>query len=460
MKWLRRAEARERVRRGARSGTPWPRASFLPGAIRGSNVTLAATGLTRLTYPVVIDPSILINSSDGFLTGNNEGDLNLTNNQFGEGGLTGGAVGGWTASTSTTNGSLPTATDYDTSVAYNGYVYEIGGGYTGNETAVVDYAALSGTGALAAPGTCSGTLTDDWYASTSTANGSLPAGTASATSVAYNGYIYEIGGYTSSASAVVEYAELSSTGALAAPGTCSGTLTGDWYASTSTANGSLPAATDIATSVAYNGYVYEIGGYTGGSPTAVVDYAALSGTGALAAPGSCAGTLTGDWCASTSTANGSLPALTDYATSVAYNGYVYEIGGDITGYTAVVDYVAIRPAGYTSSYNSTTSLPTATDSAASVAYNGYIYGIGGYNGSANVATVEYASINSNGTLGSWTAGGGERQLRPLGRAGAIRGERAAYARLRGATDRQGARKPFGQGPPRKIRTCILFVPRF
>ena len=84
-----------------------------------------------------------------------------------------------------------------------------------------------------------------------------------------------------------------------------------------------------ATAVAYNGYVYQIGGYAG-SATAVVDYAAITSSGALAAPGSCAGTITGYWCASTSTSNGSLPAATYLATAVAYNGYVYQIGGYTT----------------------------------------------------------------------------------------------------------------------------------
>ena len=64
----------------------------------------------------------------------------------------------------------------------------------------------------------------------------------------------------------------------------------------------LPATTADAAAVAYNGYVYQIGGYTAAA-TAVVDYAAITSSGALAAPASAActaggGTITGDWCAS------------------------------------------------------------------------------------------------------------------------------------------------------------------
>jgi hypothetical protein len=50
---------------------------------------------------------------------------------------TNGSIGSWTATT-----SLPAATDYFASVVYNGYLYEIGG-FTGSNTAVVDYAPLN-----------------------------------------------------------------------------------------------------------------------------------------------------------------------------------------------------------------------------------------------------------------------------------------------------------------------------
>ena len=299
----------------------------------------------------------------------------------------GGSIAGdWCASNGTagTGANLPAATDGATAVAYNGYVYQIGG-YAGSVTAVVDYAAITSSGALAAPGSCAGTITGYWCASTSTSNGSLPAATYQATAVAYNGYVYQIGGYTTAATAVVDYAAITSSGALAAPASAActaggGTIAGDWCASNGTAGtgANLPAATYQATAVAYNGYVYQIGGYAG-SVTAVVDYAAITSSGALAAPGSCAGTITGYWCASTSTSNGSLPAATYLATAVAYNGYVYQIGGYAGSATAVVDYAAINNGGPAtlSAWAATGSLPAATYTATAVAYNGYIYEIGG-----------------------------------------------------------------------------------
>jgi hypothetical protein len=149
-----------------------------------------------------------------------------------------GTLGSWSATT-----SLPTATGEATSIAYNGYLYEIGGN-TGSLTATVNYAPINSNGTLGS-----------WSATTS-----LPTATVEATSVAYNGYLYEIGGYTSllAATTTVNYAPINSNGTL-----------GSWSATIV-----LPTATYRATSVAYNGYLYEIGGNTG-SATATVDVAGL-----------------------------------------------------------------------------------------------------------------------------------------------------------------------------------------
>jgi hypothetical protein len=327
-------------------------------------------------------------------------------------------TGDWCASNGTagTGANLPAATNEATIVTYNGFVYEIGGCATACPTAVVDYAAITATGALAAPGTCpGGTITGDWCASNGTAGtgANLPAATQYASAAFYNGYIYQIGGCTTAcptATNVVDYAAITASGALAAPGTCAGTITGDWCASTSAANGNLSAST-YATAVAYNGYIYFMGGYTTVSVN-VVDYAAITASGALAAPGTCAGTINGDWCASNGTVNGNLPTPTRLATAVAYNGYIYFMGGYTTVGTGAVDYAVINNGGpatvSTWTESSTTantgfSLPTATEEAAAVVYNGYIYFMGGYT-SAVVPTVDYALLNANGSLGPPSSG--------------------------------------------------------
>ena len=201
---------------------------------------------------------------------------------------------------------------------------------------------------------------------------SLPTATWGATSVVYNGYVYEIGGYNGSAYvATVDYAPINSNGTI-----------GTWTATTP-----LLVAVDLATSVVYNGYVYEIGGWNGSANFATVDYAPINSNGTI-----------GSWTATTS-----LPVATSSATSVVYNGYVYEIGGDTTATVATVDYAPILSSGALGTWTATTSLPVATYLATSVVYNGYVYEIGGYNGSVNFTTVDYAPILSSGTLGTWLA---------------------------------------------------------
>ena len=339
--------------------------------LKGNNLTLLATNLSKLTYPINIDPSITINSANSMLLGNDEGGNNITSNQVSTGAQTGGAFNntiascptGWTLNSTTycTNTtSLPVATDWATSVVYNGYVYEIGG-YTNALTATVDYAPINTDGSLGA-----------WTATTS-----LPVAEYHVTSVVYNGYVYEIGGETTAAVATVDYAPIC-TGSNSGVGGCTstpGTL-GSWAATTS-----LPTGTYDATSVAYNGYVYEIGGYTTAA-VATVDYAPINANGTL-----------GAWIITIS-----LPTGTYNATSVVYNGYVYEIGGDTTAATATVDYAPINANGTLGAWIVTTSLPVATEWATSVVYNGYVYEIGG-----GTSTVDYAPINDNGTLGTWIA---------------------------------------------------------
>ena len=193
---------------------------------------------------------------------------------------------------------------------------------------------------------------------------------------------------------------ITSSGALAAPGTCAGTITGDWCASTSTSNGSLPVATYLRTAVAYNGYVYQIGGCS----TAAHRRSGLRGSHQQW----CAGRSRqlcwyyhrsiGAW---TSTSNGSLPAATYVATAVAYNGYVYQIGGYTTAATAAVYYAPIYNGGNIGPWSSTTSLPAATYHATAVAYNGYVYQIGGHT-TAATAVVDYAGLQSMPRIGFYS----------------------------------------------------------
>jgi hypothetical protein len=214
---------------GAAAGTG--QANF---TLRGTTVSLEASQLKDLHYPLSIDPSVVVTSSSDFATGNNEGnDIDFPANQINRGGLTGGTLsGGWTATTSFT-----TIREDPTSIAYNGYLYIIGGfsSATSAYLSDVQYAPISSNGTL-------GT----WTATTS-----LPSTRADHSTVAYNGYLYVIGGYNGSPLSTVQYAPINANGTL-----------GTWLATATFTTGR-----NVFASVAYNGYLYIAGGYKGSGGT-------------------------------------------------------------------------------------------------------------------------------------------------------------------------------------------------
>src|SRR5581483_3112595 len=277
---------------------------------------------------------------------------------------TAGTIGTWTQNAT----SLLHATYGATSVAYNGYLYEIGGCATTCPTSEVDYAPINADGTI-------GTWTQN---STSLLNTTYLH-----TSVAYNGYVYVIGGWILAPTTAVEYAPINANGTI-----------GTWATTTSLLQG-IPRYD--ATSLAYNGYIYEMGGCWKSTCSAIgsrlseVDYAPINANGTI-----------GAW-----TQTYGLLHLTSNASSVAYNGYLYEVGGSDPGATTEVDYALIQPAGYMAPWTATVSISTtADDTASSVAYNGYLYVLGGCPSSCSSApttTVQYDSINADGTLGAtWT----------------------------------------------------------
>jgi hypothetical protein len=206
---------------------------------------------------------------------------------------------------------------------------------------------------------------------------------------------------------MVDYAVLNANGSLGAPSTCAGTQETDWCESSTTANTgfSLPAATEYASAVAYNGYIYFMGGHDTTTYVPTVDYAVLNANGSLGAPSTCGGTQETDWCESSTTANTgfSLPTATAYATATVYNGYIYFMGGYTSTAVSTVYYAPIYNGGGIGSWASTTSLPTATAYASAVVYNGYIYFMGGINSSSTtVPTVDFVAPLSIPRIGFYS----------------------------------------------------------
>ena len=172
---------------------------------------------------------------------------------------------------------------------------------------------------------------------------------------------------------------------------------GTWQTTTA-----LPQGLHDATSVEYNGYVYVMGGVNGSNNTvSTVYYAPINANGTV-----------GTW--NTAPA---LPQGVNSATSVEYNGYVYEMGGvnNANSYLSTVYYAPLNPNGTVGTWStSSNSLPLPTTAAASAQSNNYIYVMGGVAQSGGSITrttsVYYASIalppNTPASLGPTTSTNG------------------------------------------------------
>jgi len=367
-----------------------------------SELQVVAEDLDSIAAPLSIDPSVVVTSASDFSTGNNEDNIDFSiSGQISRGGLTGGSISaGWTASTNltTTRSQLGT-------VAYNGYLYVLGGSKGGTALNSVQYAPINANGSL---GTWQST------ASFTTARYGLEA-------LAYNGYLYVMGGYTGSSYLnSVQYAPINANGSL-----------GTWQ---STAN--FTTARQSFGALAYNGYLYVMGGggtgwfndvqYTSVHADGTVGtwqsttsfttgrqgLAGVAYGGYLYAWGgvSSAGTYLSDVQYAPINANGTVgtwQSTTSFTTgrqnlgSVIYNGYMYTIGGYSGTYLSDVQYAKIDPPGVTGNYKSTTSFVYDSTTSNSITYNGYLYIIGGSDGNGFLNDVQYAPINANGTIGTW-----------------------------------------------------------
>ncbi len=353
-----------------------------------NTLSVKATGLKKATYPLSIDPSFVVNSAASWALGNNESgtDFDTSNNLIKRGAVTGGTVGSWT----TDGDSFTTARHTHTTVAYNGYIYVIGGcsaGSDGNCNTFqndVQYAAINSDGSIGSFSSTTAFTTARYFH----------------TSVVYNGYLYVIGGCSAGNACAssglqndVQYAKINSNGTV-----------GTWN-TTST----FTTARFGHTSVAYNGYLYILGGcnaVSGGNCTSAgslndVQYAAIKGDGTV-----------GSWSATTSFTTGR------YAHgSVAYNGHLYVLAGCSGSGCNVesdVQHASTNSDGTLSAWTTDTkNLNNSRWGFTTYVSNGYMYVAGGCTSSSpnncgnsnKVADVQYAPINSDGSVGGnvdWT----------------------------------------------------------
>ncbi|MBS3903625.1 MAG: hypothetical protein KGZ30_04625 [Anaplasmataceae bacterium] len=146
-----------------------------------------------------------------------------------------------------------------------------------------------------------------------------------------------------------------------------------------------------------NSYLYSLGGNTtSGLP---IVFNSVTST-ALYAPISSTGTI-GSWSELTA-----LPSPRALGGSAIYNNYFYLAGGfidDSFNSTTSVLFASINSSGTLNSWTTTTALPSSTFGFSLIPYNGYMYVLGGNQpGSVATTTVLYAPINATGSLGAWT----------------------------------------------------------
>ncbi|MDE2019282.1 MAG: prepilin-type N-terminal cleavage/methylation domain-containing protein [Patescibacteria group bacterium] len=146
---------------------------------------------------------------------------------------------------------------------------------------------------------------------------------------------------------------------------------------------------DSGSTVVYGNYIYIVGGY-GNGPYNSVYYAHINADGTL-----------GNW-----TPAASLPATVYVQGAAAYGGYLYSMGGYNSNtwhaYTSTVNFAEINNDGSLGSWTATLPLPTTVTNNAGVAANGYVYSIGGVGAySIPLNQIFYAKIKTDGTLGNW-----------------------------------------------------------
>lgn len=340
-------------------------------------LSIESKQLKDLSYPISVDPTFQITSAADFtdLETKDGVEIDTTNNLIRRGSMTGGTVASWSAGTVLPDELLGFGT-----IVNNGYMYIIGG----DDATVrqdVDYVKLNTNGTFAANSGCGTT----WCSATS-----LPTeGRRFFGAAAYNGYVYVMGGNGSSTTYLdsVIYAKINKDGTL-----------GAW-----TTTASITVARRILTGIAYEGYLYNFGGYAGaggGFDQNRSEYARLNADGSIASDSGCGSS----WCA-----NPNMPTTRTGVGVAAYNGWLYLVGGtsgNSTEYSTVY-YARVNGDGTLGSWITTSSMNSARYSHGVEVWNGYIYATGGCtdvssgNCTAYTNTVEYAPINANGSLGAW-----------------------------------------------------------
>jgi hypothetical protein len=239
-------------------------------------------------------------------------------------------------------------------------------------------------------------LTSQTNASAWSTGTTLPTATADFMSVAFNDNIYVIGGCTAySGGACTTW----STQVIHAPIGADGSI-GTWTATSGAgADTQFPTATSLAGAIAYADHIYIVGGTTSSGLTTSVYFGTVSATGGITS-----------W-----TATNSLPAGRSNFGIATAGGFLYVTGGLTSGPTKNKD-VVYTEMGETGPFvppvcsdgtltgdwcESSQNFTDARQDLSALAYNSALYVVGGYDGTNNLNDIQYATLNTDGSLNSF-----------------------------------------------------------
>ncbi len=319
-------------------------------SLKGDELTVHATNLQKASYPLSIDPTVYVATAAQFMRGNNETniDFDVTNELIQKGKTTGARFDSWTSTL-----ALPAARWNHATAVAGGYIYVVGGNDGSSNQSTVYWAKLSTdtsgsnqyqiVSTNPGDGTCTNWCTNSAY--------NLPNARLAHSMVAYNGFLYVIGGTDTTDTT-----------------NCSGTL-------------------NVCTTV----YIAKLG---------------ANGEPSLWHPTDTNKANWVYWYSSTHTKERA------YTAAVAYNNRLYVLGGQDdsnSGGVTTVEYTDILPTGDIGSWTSTgmVALTNTRYSHNVQVYNDRMYVIGGVSGTLSTAniknTVQYIKLASDGTMsGSWT----------------------------------------------------------
>lgn len=375
--------------------------------LSGTTLRVITTDLNDASYPLSIDPSIYVETAEKFMRGNNETniDFNVQDTLIQKGQTTGARF-----DTLDSTMSLPEARwGHGTAVA-GGYTYVVGGNNSTTNQASVYWSKFNTTtNEISSPnpgnGTCSDWCTNGGY--------DLPSPRKNLSLVAYNGYLYALGGEDGSctnangtgASGVCHTVYVAKIGAngepqLWHPNDANSDNWTYWYR-----DANLSSERSQAGATAYDNRLYLLGGKTSAASGGVttVEYVNLNPNGTLTS-----------W---TSTGMTPLPSVRFGHGVHAYNNHLYLVGGNSNGtLQSTVQYIKIKNDGtLVSSWTDANNFTTARTSWGgnfSTIWGGYLYIAGGCaaidaegectsTGITNGGKIELASLNADGSLAFW-----------------------------------------------------------